>query len=557
MDNQRFFLIAALALVGFLIYQAWMEDYGPRPTAPPAVSEGTPADAPGDVPAVVAPEGGAVPAAAEAPPQDTVGRETAPRIRVRTDVLDVAISLRGGTLQSARLLAYPQSKDAGAPPVELLSDEPARLFLLQSGLRAYGGAVAPDHTALYTAAEREHILAEGEDMLSVELRWERQGVRVLKRYTFRRGSYQVDLDYTVENTGGEAWRGDAYLQLKRRRHEPNGGMFTPMVYDGPAYYSGESYHKADFDEIDRLNREAFAQPFAGGWTAVVQHYFLAALIPPSDQPARYYARTLGQDQYLIGYVAPVRELAPGAETRFESRLFLGPKLQDRLAEVAPGLELAVDYGVFTIIAEPLFWILDWIHKLVGNWGWAIILLTLLIKAVFYKLSETSGRSMAKMRKVAPRMQALRERYKDDRQKLNLAMMELYKEEKINPASGCLPILVQMPVFIALYWVLLYSVELRQAPWILWINDLSAPDPYYVLPVLVGLAMFAQQQMNPPPPDPVQRKVFMFMPVLFGAFSLFMPAGLVLYWFVNTLLSAAQQWQINRVIEKKDRKRRSA
>ncbi|HET9679866.1 MAG TPA: membrane protein insertase YidC [Gammaproteobacteria bacterium] len=573
MDNQRLFLLAALGLIGFLLYQAWVEDYGPQPqTATVAeqpaqqankpLSSGTPGNevptlAPGTPTGKTAttPATGAknatttMPSASEA----NTALANAPTVRVRTDVLDVHISLRGGTLREVELRDYEQSLEDDAPPVELLSTDPAKLFVMQSGLRGYGEAPAPDHTALYQSAQNDYQLQPGDDKITVSLQWQDAGLIVIKTYTFQRNSYQVGLDYQVRTTNNTVWQGDAYMQLKRRYQEADGSLFTPMVYAGPAYYNAEGYHKVEFEEIDSLTNDIFVQPISGGWAAVVQQYFMAALIPPPDSAARYYARTLSGKKYLIGYVTPAQTTANGA-AHFSTTLFLGPKLQDRLAEVAPGLALAVDYGFLTIIAEPLFWLLDWIHAVVGNWGWAIVILTILIKAVFYKLSETSGRSMAKMRKVTPRMKTLKERYKDDRQKLNQAMMSLYKEEKINPASGCLPILVQMPVFIALYWVLLYSVELRQAPWILWINDLSSPDPYYVLPVLVGIAMFFQQKMNPPPADPMQAKIMMFMPVMFIAFSIFMPAGLVLYWFVNTLLSAAQQWQINRVVDSGARKK---
>jgi YidC/Oxa1 family membrane protein insertase len=286
----------------------------------------------------------------------------------------------------------------------------------------------------------------------------------------------------------------------------------------------------------------------GGWLASIQHHFLAAAVPPADSPATYTA-TYRDGIYTLTAVGEVTPVAPGATEVFETTLFVGPKLQEQLAATADGLKLTVDYGFLTVISQPLFWVQEKLHGLTGNWGWAIILLTVLIKLVFYKLSETSGKSMAKMRKLQPRLKALQERYADDRQALSQAMMEMYKREKVNPASGCLPILVQMPVFLALYWVLLESVEMRQAPFMLWIDDLSSRDPYFILPLLMGITMFLQQRLNPAPPDPVQAKVMMALPVVFTVFFAFFPAGLVLYWFVNNLLSIAQQWRINKVVER--------
>lgn len=547
MENQRVFLVAALLFVLFLIWQAWQKDYAPAPTAPAASSETSTAIPPadlGDLPAVATPaQPIATPAAKPSllPDGDLV--------TVTTDVLEVEINTAGGTLQTARLLDYPLSSEDPAP-VALL--HPTPVFIAQSGLRGYEERAAPGVAALYSVAQQHYQLTDSQDAVSVTLHWQGAGLVVDKTYTFTRSSYQVELHTTVHNTGAAVWQGDAFVQLQQQYHEPERGTLQPTVYSGPAWYDGEHYQKIELDELTALNAEAFATAIRGGWAAVVQHYFLAAILPPADAAVRYFTRQLGEKHYLIGYVLPAQSVAPGASAQFDSRLFLGPKLQDRLAGVAPGLERAVDYGILTIIAQPLFWLLEKIHSLLGNWGWAIIVLTLLIKILFYKPSEISGRSMAKMRKIAPRLKTLKERYADDRQRYSTAMMELYKQEKINPAAGCLPMLIQLPVFFALYWVLLYSVELRQAPWILWIHDLTARDPAFVLPILVGAAMFFQQKMNPPPPDPMQAKVMAFMPLVMLAFSIFMPAGLVLYWFVNTLLSAAQQWQINRVVERAGR-----
>lgn len=544
MENQRVFLIAALLFVLFLIWQAWQKDYAAAPAAPVSASESTtttpPADL-GNLPTVAAP---AQPVAEPATKASLL--PAGDLVIVTTDVLEVELNTAGGSMQTARLLDYPLS-DEDPAPVALL--HPVPVFVVQSGLRAYENGSAPAAAALYSTPQTRYALSTGQDTLEVTLHWQDAGLTVDKIYTFTRGSYQVALHTTVHNTGSSAWQGDAFVQLQQQYHKPERGTLQPTVYSGPAWYDGEHYQKIELDELTTLNSDAFATAIRGGWAAVVQHYFLAAILPPTDAAVRYFTRQLGEQHYLIGYVLPAQSVAPGDRAQFDSRLFLGPKLQDRLAGVASGLERAVDYGVLTIIAQPLFWLLEKIHGLLGNWGWAIIVLTLLIKTLFYKPSEISGRSMAKMRKIAPRLKTLKERYADDRQRYSMAMMELYKQEKINPAAGCLPMLIQLPVFFALYWVLLYSVELRQAPWILWIHDLTARDPYFILPVLVGAAMHFQMKMNPPPPDPMQAKVMAFMPLMMLAFSIFMPAGLVLYWFVNTLLSAAQQWQINRVVER--------
>lgn len=567
MQNQRLFLWAALLFVCFLIYQAWTQDHAPTPApsqpvaeqsaagqqeAPAGTADSTPASASvqGDVPAAapVNDTHAKQAATADTTPAKVPAAVTAPNVHVRTDVLDLEISTVGGTITRSRLLSYQHKTDE---PVLVLRHDDDQLFLAQGGLRGLDGSTAPDHRATYRVARKDYALGPDADSLSVTLTWKQNGIQVNKVFTFHRGKYQVDVDYKLVNSGSATWHGDAYMQLTRRHHKQEHSMFNPQsrFFDGPAYFFNDKYEKVDFEDVGGLNKEAFAKPVTGGWAGIMHYYFLAALIPPQDAKLRYYTRTGTDNVYSIGAVQPSATVEPGASTDFHQRLYIGPKLQDRLAEVAPGLERSVDYGMLTILSEPLFWLLEKIHSILGNWGWSIVLLTLLIKAVFYKLSETSGRSMAKMKRITPRIQALKERYKDDRQRMNMAMMQLYKEEKVNPAAGCFPILVQMPVFIALYWVLLYSVELWQAPWILWIHDLSAHDPYYVLPVLVGMAMFAQQKLNPTPAEPMQQKIQMVMPLALIAFYAVMPAGLVIYWFFNTLLSVLQQWQINRVVER--------
>lgn len=562
MDNVRLLLWVSLGFVLFLMYEAWQRDYAPPPppvssTAATAPDAGVPAFAsPAPAQAGAGPTTTTVPTAVPAlsaslpPPAATptaAATQRGQRVHVRTDLLDVELDTLGADLVRLDLLAYPIVKD-GADPVRLIDTERTDRRAVQTGLRAGAEGAAPDHRALWQTTGERFFLADGDDSLEVVFTWSRgDGLTVEKVYTFHRGDYLVDLEFRVKNASEQPFRADAYLQLVEHLVPIERSLFSTEGYShaGPAYHDGTKYEKLHVDEIGERPLE---QQIAGGWIAVLQHYFVAALLPRGEGANNYFARNLGGTDYAAGVIMPAREIAAGASGAFSAQLWIGPKLQDRLTSVAPGLELSVDYGMLTIFAKPLFWLLEKLHGIVGNWGWAIVLLTLVVKILFYKLAETSGRSMAKMRKVAPKLEQLKERYKDDRQKLNEAMLELYRKEKINPVSGCLPILIQLPVFIALYWVLLESVELRQAPWILWIGDMSAKDPYFVLPLLMGIAMWAQMKLNPPPPDPVQAKVMMFMPILFTGMSAFFPAGLTLYWLINTALSVLQQWQINRVVD---------
>ncbi len=546
-------LFVALSVIALLLWQAWQQDYGPKP--PPRTTAEQPAGQPaaaggGDVPSAEVPSG-APPSRAASRGEDVPGAgASAPTmsgatVRVVTDVLDLEIATLGGDIVAARLLQYPISLEPPLEPFPLLKtgDE---VFIAQSGLLG-DGVAAPDHHASFSAEATEYRLAAGGDELSVPLTWTGpDGTVVEKVYTLRRDSYVIEVEHRVRNNGAAEWKGRQYRQLQRSRPTDQ-SYWTGYSYTGAVYYSPETkYEKSDFDDIAQTPLSA---NYANGWVAMIQHYFLAAWIPNPDQVNHFYTKALSGGRYLIGMVSPDLSIAPGASEVLRTRLYVGPKLQSRLPEVAPNLELTVDFGLLTVISQPLFWLLEWIHKLVGNWGWAIVILTLLIKLAFYKLSETSYRSMANMRKMQPRIQALRDRYGDDKQRLNQAMMEIYKKEKINPLGGCLPILVQIPVFIALYWVLLESVELRQAPFMLWLNDLSVKDPYYVLPILMGASMFFQQRLNPAPPDPVQAKVMMMLPFVFTVMFLWFPAGLVLYWLVNNIISIAQQWYITHRIEK--------
>jgi YidC/Oxa1 family membrane protein insertase len=554
MDNQRLFLFVALSFVLLLLWQAWMEDYGPVPQAEvPVAGTGQAVDTPALAPPGGVPDTGDLPsapaemAAPESALPDTALLKQAQYIDVETDLFHIRIDTTGGDLRQVDLLAYPTTMEPDSPPYRLLNDSLPNLFVIQSGLRASTGT-EPTHHVVYTPEQSRYRMADTDDELVVPMVWRSpKGVEVIKRYTFHRGSYAIDLEHEVHNNSGAEWQGRQYRQLQRTQVAETGQSSFIYTYMGGVIYSPEEkYEKIKFEDMvdAKLDRT-----ITDGWAAMLQHYFLGAVIPARGETDRYYTNTLSHARYVIGMIAPNRVVAPGGSAVYETRLFIGPKLQDEMKEVAPGLELTVDYGLLTVLAQPLFWLLKTIHGLIGNWGWAIVFVTILIKLAFYKLSETSYKSMANMRKLAPRMKTLKERYGDDRQKLNQAMMEMYKKEKINPLGGCLPIVVQIPVFIALYWVLLESVELRQAPFILWITDMSSPDPYYILPLLMGATMLIQQRLNPAPMDPIQAKVMMMLPIVFTVFFAFFPSGLVLYWVVNNTLSIAQQWVITRRIER--------
>lgn len=545
MDNVRLILFMALAFLGMLLYQSWQEDYGPVQQT--AAEESAPAIASGgDTP--VAPHQADIDSAAPSVPGMAAAGDSAKTglIKVSTDTLELVIDTRGGTIVDARLNQYPVAVDLPEEKYRLLSQRPSDFFILQSGLLGAQTERTPTHEAVFTTASDSFELKEGEDSLTVDLNWQSDdGVKVTKRYTFNRGTHAIQLEHLVNNASDTVWSGRDYRQLQRGEPVDTGSAFM-YTYTGGAIYSQEDkYQKYDFDELGsgQLNRDV-----KDGWLAMIQHYFLGAVVPTRGEDQHYYGKKLSNGRAVIGGYGPAKTIAPGASDSFDGILFLGPKLQEELAELAEGLDLTVDYGFLVFIAKPMYWVLDKIQSFVGNWGWTIIIFTILIKLAFFKLSETSYRSMANMRKMTPRIQALKDRYGDDKQRMQQAMMELYKTEKINPLGGCLPMLVQMPFFIALYWVLLESVELRQAPWILWINDLSIKDPFFVLPVIMGVSMFVQQKLNPPPPDPMQAKIMMALPLVFTAMFAFFPSGLVLYWVVNNLLSITQQWVITKRIE---------
>jgi len=558
MDNLRLVLVFSLALVLLLIYQAWMRDYG---TESPSVAYSQPEpkttikaedrpELPQGVPEAATPAPSAISKAELAP----LASSQLEPIRVETDVLRIEISPRGGTLASAWLLHYPVTPDRREDKVRLFKPDTPNLFLAQSGLIGTKPQRLPTHEAIFESANTRYALAPDKDTLEIVLTWtNNSGIEVRKRYGFQRGSYLITLTQEISNGTDVPLVTRSYSQLQRTDLiDPNASRFV-HTYTGGVYYTPEDkYNKVSFDSMRETKLD---RPVLDGWLAMIQHYFLAAWIPPRGVEETFYTNVLDGNRYIIGAYSPAVTIGAGASHQFDSQLFVGPKLQDTLAKIAPGLDLTVDYGWLTVIAQPIHWLLAKIHDVVGNWGWSIIVLTILIKLAFYKLSETSYKSMANMRELGPRIQALKDRYGDDKERLNQAMMELYKTEKINPLGGCLPIVVQIPVFIALYWVLLESVELRQAPWILWIDNLSAPDPYFVLPLIMGVSMFVQQKLNPAPPDPMQAKIMMSLPFVFTVFFAFFPSGLVLYWTVNNLLSISQQWYITRNIAKAAAKRR--
>ena len=550
MDTQRLLLFVGLSLVLFLLWDAWQREINPPVERPVAVSKQAPSPTPtgaSDVPM------GAETAPAASPSQVPGGDEVVQRgeaLEIVTDTIRAVINTYGGDLRQVDLLNYPVDPKKPDEPFRLMNDSLPLLFIAQSGFaskRSQEGILvtAPNHHTTYAG----RVVKDDQGILHAILVWTSpEGVKFTKKYSFKPGSYLIEVQHQVENPTTQPWQGNLYQQLQRSGEEPAGGLGATYTYTGGVIWSQEDkYQKIDFDDMQDENLQ---RDITGGWAAMIQHYFLGAWVPERAGTYSYYSRVLPRDLYVLGMKATEEmRVAPESSQSIRSQFYVGPKLQHVLEKIAPGLELTVDYGVLTIIAKPLFWLLEKIHGLVGNWGWAIVLLTLLIKLAFYKLSETSYKSMAHMRKVQPRMQAMKERYGGDRQKLNQAMMELYKKEKINPLGGCLPILVQIPVFIALYWMLLESVELRQAPWILWITDLSTKDPYFVLPIVMGITMLVQQKLNPTPPDPIQAKVMMALPFVFTVFFLFFPAGLVLYWVVNNALSIAQQWYITRMVIK--------
>jgi len=544
-DIQRLVLMFVFSVSLMMLYFNWQEHNQPKQPAETAATRAQPT-----VPTPSAPiEGKAAPAptakgSAVAPPTPAAATTKGEVVRVRTDLMIADIDSVGGTLRRVELLKH---RDALDPTKPLVLLGPKYSYTAQSGLT---GEAGPNHRSLWQFVPGPREFTAGQEKLELRLRAQgSDGVMIEKRYTFRRDSYIIDVAFEVKNTTAAPIQPHAYFLLVRNDQVPDGGNPMMKTFAGPVYYTLEkAYHKVDFSDVEKKDTGIPAQA-TDGWIGMVQHYFVAAWMPPKDTLREYYTEKRPDGLYAVGVIQGVGEIAAGETGSVTSQLFVGPQEQHRLKVAAPGLDLVVDYGWLTIIAWPLFWLLEKFHSLTGNWGVAIILLTMVIKGVFFPLSAASYKSMAKMKLVTPRLTKMREMYGNDRQKLNQAMMELYKTEKINPLGGCFPILVQIPVFISLYWVLLAAIELRHAPFILWIHDLSVRDPFYVLPILMAATMILQTRMNPKPPDPVQAKVMQFMPYIFSVFFFFFPAGLVLYWLVNNCLSIAQQWQIQRMFER--------
>jgi YidC/Oxa1 family membrane protein insertase len=573
-NNIRVFLWLGLALAVWLNYSQWQQDYGPKPTTSVAATATPGAPKPSSMEDTVpqAPQSAAPPptAGADSVPTaptssgalaDVTAVESAGIVHVSTDQFEIDLDLKGGTLVQATLPGYPLVKGQPDPVVLFNRDSPTTNYMLQTGLlAAKKDERAPSHMEILASASNRFALAPGQDELRVPLTWnDGKGVTVTKTFVFHRNNFAIGVEYAIDNKSAQPWDVRSYARLVRSDAPVERSMFKveSYAYRGPAVWSAEKdggkliYRRL---KIEKPQDAVFAPTVTNGWLAGMQHHFVSAIVPDPTKPY-IYSLNVTDRTYMLGALGPETVIAPGATGALKEELFVGPKLQDQLIAIHPELYRVADYGVLTVLSRPLFLLLAFIHDLVKNWGLTIMFATFLLKLAFYPLSEKAGRSMARMRALAPRMKLLQEQYKDDRTKLGQATMEMYKTEKVNPVSGCLPMVIQMPVFLAFYWVLLESAEMRQAPFLGWINDLSSRDPFFILPALNGLAMWFQQKLNPPPPDPMQAKLFQFMPVVFSVMFAFFPAGLVLYWVTNTGLSILQQWNINRKIAAEEKARR--
>ncbi len=563
MESQRNFIIIALAVVTYFLFIAWQEDYAPEllqtdfgqnvqqvasptndgdivqdvPMGVSAYSDDSPATSVGELPTTER--------------QQSQSSESQPLITVETDVLRIKIDPRGGDIVLAQLLAYPLLQKNPDQPISILKNSNGRVYIAMSGLIGTGMPESVKPRALFSSMQQTYQLRDIEDEMVVPLSWvNEQGVVVQKIFSFKRGSYLVDVKYRVNNTSREKLSARFFAQLKRDQiteESTSGGGLGIRAYMGSAYSTKEQrYERYDFDDMNDANLNVATE---GGWVAYLQHYFISAWVPDQEKNNTISTLTPGGTG-IIRVLSPGNNINPGETLEVGGQLYVGPKIQSELEQIADGLDLTVDYGFLWWIGQPLFWLLKWFNSLVDSWGLAIIMVTITVKSLFYPLSNAQYRSFAKMRTIQPKITALKERIGDDKQKMSQAMMELYKKEKVNPLGGCLPLLVQMPVFIALYWVLLETVELRHAEFYLWIHDLSAKDPYYILPLIMGGSMFLMQKMQPTAAtmDPMQQKIMQFMPVIMTVFFLFFPSGLVLYWVVNNLLSIAQQLYVTRKIE---------
>jgi len=548
MENQRLFLWSILAIILFFMLQAWQADYGPQPKAAIENSENSviaPSDVDSEKPNTAGLDVGSVETnftSDNKPKSNTLAGQ---KIQVSTDVIDLTFDVMGGSLQGLVLKDYPIKKDEPENLVKLFSRNQEETYLLDSGLRASGVSIEPTHQVEWQATQNSYELGN-RDTLKVPFNWvSPEGLRVTKTYTFQRGRYDFTIDHAIENATSQPIAVRQYAQLQRD-HEPLGrSMVDVDSYSSklPTWFDGKKYEKLDVDDIED---EPLKEKVKGGWVALIEHHFVAAIIPPKDEDYTIIAKADSDTSYRVTTSSESKTIAPGANLNLHQQFWAGPKIQEDLDKLSPKLSLTTDYGFFSLFSRPLFWMLSKVQKVISNWGWSIIAVTILIKLIFFPLTAKSARSMAKMKKVQPRLKMIQERYKDDRQKLQQEMMALYKKEKINPMAGCLPILIQFPFFLGFYWLLIESVELRQQPWAMWITDLSSRDPLYILPVIYGIVMFFQMRIQPSQGmNPDIQRVMKFMPIAMTVLFAFFPAGLLLYWVTNSIFTVVQQWYINK------------
>lgn len=549
MDWKKTLNIAAIAIVAWLLIVEWsqFQDDVASQTLPPQEEVMIPDSA--QLPTAAVQLGSELPSLVETPVAVVQKKVDARLVKVTTDTVEVVIDTLGGDIVQVKLLNHlTKMSEDGGEPFTLLTRSSKNEYIAQSGLIGKNGTDTREGRGVYIASSSEFVLESGQPTLNVDLTLNQNGVRLVKRFSFNRSDYVIGVSYLINNSSYDPWEATFYGQIKRDSHEPlveSSGGVSP--YLGAALREADkNFAKHDFSDIEDASVKTSIE---GGWVAMVQHYFISAWIPPADQQNNFSLRKLsGQDVYLMGFTGEKITVPAGAYGEYKAQFYLGPKDQDKLEALAEYLDLTVDYGFLWMLAKPIFAAMKYIHELVGNWGWSIILLTVCIKVLLYPLSAASLRSMAKMRSLQPKMESLKETYGDDRQKMSQELMALYKKEKVNPAGGCFPMLLQMPVFLSLYWVLLESVEIRHSPWIFWIQDLSAKDPYFILPLVMGASMLLMQKMQPMPTDPTQAMVMKVMPIAFTFFFMIFPSGLVLYWTVNNLLSMLQQWYVNRQLE---------
>jgi YidC/Oxa1 family membrane protein insertase len=547
LDVARIALYTLLVLIVFMLYQAWQVEHPKTDAAgvnTPVISTTTTANR---VPVDVAPNSPAVSNQAQVGAVVT-SPASGKLVKVTTDVLEVNIDTLGGDVVQVKLLNYPETLQSKTPFL-LLNDNPKTRYIAESGVLSKMGPDTSAEQALYTATQYEYTLSPNANTIVVKLSWKKNGIDVVKSYTFTRGSYEVKVAFDIDNQSNQPWQGNLYTQLMRTDTPPatHSGIVSLATYFGGAISTMDKpFQKISFKEMREKNLSVTSQD---GWAAMIQHYFISAWVPPVTAISNYYSRVTSDGLYTVGMMGSPLSAPAGSKVSTDTKLYVGPSIASDLDKTAPRLRLTIDYGWFWFISGIIFWLMQKIYDVIGNWGWSIVLVTVIIKLLFYQLSAKSYRSMSMMKKLQPRIEALKAQFGADKQKFTQATMELYRKEKVNPMTGCLPILIQIPVFIALYWVLVESVQLRQAPFIFWIHDLSQQDPYYVLPILMGLSMFVQQRLNPPPPDPIQAKVMMLMPIVFTVLFANFPAGLMLYWFVNNTLSFLQQWYVMRTVNK--------